>query len=168
MVATGTRILLAAAITARAINGRARRRWSEGRGNFDPEAMRKVMDTPEVKAQMEQIQGQEQKLTTQLAAAVNKVLTPRQSGRCSRRWLGPARSILDRRWVLAGRGAAAALDRAAIRRRRKARRPQKPKHRRVTTVTTIPPIRRRRPRLPAKARRRRPRDPKTLRGDTAR
>jgi hypothetical protein len=49
-----------------------------GRGNFDPEAMRKVMETPEVKAQMEEIQGQEQKLSGQFAAAVNKVLTPRQ------------------------------------------------------------------------------------------
>ena len=58
--------------TGRNVGGRG------GRGNFDPEAMRKVMDTPEVKTQMEQIQGQEQKLTTQFGAAVNKVLTPRQ------------------------------------------------------------------------------------------
>ena len=49
-----------------------------GRGNFDPEAMRKVMEDPAVKAQMEDFRSQDQKLSTQFAAAVNKVLTPRQ------------------------------------------------------------------------------------------
>jgi hypothetical protein len=59
-----------------------------GRGNFDPEAMRKVMEAPEVKAQMEQIQSQEQKLTSQLTAAINKVLTPRQRAML-KKLLGP-------------------------------------------------------------------------------
>jgi hypothetical protein len=76
-----------------------------GRGNFDPEAMRKVMDSPEVKAQMEQIQGQEQKLTTQFAAAVNKVLTPRQRTML-KKMLGPPfdRSAMGRGGPWGGRG----------------------------------------------------------------
>jgi hypothetical protein len=76
-----------------------------GRGNFDPEAMRKVMEAPEVKAQMEQIQGQEQKLTNQLAAAVNKVLTPRQRA-MFKKMLGPPfdRSQMGRGGPWGGRG----------------------------------------------------------------
>jgi hypothetical protein len=49
-----------------------------GRGNFDPEAMRKVMESPEVKAQMEEIQSQEEKLTAQLTNAIYKIMSPRQ------------------------------------------------------------------------------------------
>jgi hypothetical protein len=49
-----------------------------GRGNFDPEAMRKLMESPEMKAQMEEFQGQEEKLTAQLTNAIFKVLSPRQ------------------------------------------------------------------------------------------
>ncbi len=49
-----------------------------GRGNFDPEAMKKVMESPEVKAQMEEIQSQEEKLTAQLTNAIFKILSPRQ------------------------------------------------------------------------------------------
>jgi hypothetical protein len=59
-----------------------------GRGNFDPEAMRKVMEAPEIKAQMDQIQSQEQKLATQFSAAVNKVLSPRQKA-MFKKMLGP-------------------------------------------------------------------------------
>ena len=49
-----------------------------GRRNFDPEAMRKVFESPEVKAQMEQFQSQQEKLTAQVKTAVLKVLSPRQ------------------------------------------------------------------------------------------
>jgi Spy/CpxP family protein refolding chaperone len=49
-----------------------------GRGNFDPEAMRKVMESPEVKAQMEEIQSQEEKLTALLTNAIYKIMSPRQ------------------------------------------------------------------------------------------
>ena len=49
-----------------------------GRGNFDPEVMRKFMESPEVKAQMEEIQSQEEKLTAQITNAVLKILSPRQ------------------------------------------------------------------------------------------
>jgi Spy/CpxP family protein refolding chaperone len=59
-----------------------------GRGNFNPEAMKKVMEDPQVKAQMEQIQNQEQKLSAQFAVAVNKVLTPRQRS-MYKQMLGP-------------------------------------------------------------------------------
>ena len=49
-----------------------------GRGNFDPEAIRKVMESPKIKAQMEEIQTQEEKLTAQLTNAVYKIMSPRQ------------------------------------------------------------------------------------------
>ena len=76
-----------------------------GRGNFDPEAMRKVMDEPQIKAQMEQIQGQEQKLAAQFATAVNKVLTPRQRT-MFKKMLGPPfdRSQMGRGGPWGGRG----------------------------------------------------------------
>jgi hypothetical protein len=59
-------------------NGNNGRGGGRGGRNFDPEAMRKVMDDPEVKAQMEQIQSQEEKLTAQLTNAIYKILGPRQ------------------------------------------------------------------------------------------
>jgi hypothetical protein len=49
-----------------------------GRGNFDPEAMRKVMESPEMKAQMDEFQSQEEKLTAQMTNAILKVMSPRQ------------------------------------------------------------------------------------------
>jgi hypothetical protein len=78
-----------------------------GRGNFDPEAMRKVMEEPQIKAQMDQIQSQEQKLSTQLAAAVNKTLTPRQRT-LFKKMLGPPfdRSQMGRGGPWGGRGGA--------------------------------------------------------------
>jgi Spy/CpxP family protein refolding chaperone len=51
------------------------------RGNrprFDPEVMKKVFESPEVKAQMEQNKAQGEKLDGQYALAINKVLYPRQ------------------------------------------------------------------------------------------
>jgi len=51
------------------------------RGNnrrFDPEAFRKLMEQPEVKAKMEEFRGAQEKVESQFAAAVNKVLSPRQ------------------------------------------------------------------------------------------
>ncbi len=48
------------------------------RGNFNPDAFRKLMEDPQVKAQMEEVQTQQQKLDAQLASAINKVMTPRQ------------------------------------------------------------------------------------------
>jgi hypothetical protein len=45
---------------------------------FDPEAFRKFMEQPEVKAKMEQFRSDQDKLENQFAAAVNKVLSPRQ------------------------------------------------------------------------------------------
>jgi hypothetical protein len=84
-------------------NGRGR----GGRGNFDPEAMRKVMEEPQIKAQMDQIQSQEQKLSTQLAAAVNKTLTPRQRT-MFKKMLGPPfdQSQMGRGGPWGGRGGA--------------------------------------------------------------
>jgi hypothetical protein len=59
-------------------NGNNGRGGGRGGRNFDPEAMRKVFEDPQVKAQMEQIQSQEEKLTAQLTNAVYKILGPRQ------------------------------------------------------------------------------------------
>ncbi|MGO9469075.1 MAG: hypothetical protein ACLQVF_33530 [Isosphaeraceae bacterium] len=44
----------------------------------DPEAIRKFMEQPEVKAKMEEFRGEQEKLESQFAVAVNKVLSPRQ------------------------------------------------------------------------------------------
>ena len=59
-------------------NGNNGRGGGRGGRNFDPEAMRKVFEDPQVKAQMEEIQSQEEKLTAQLTNAVYKILGPRQ------------------------------------------------------------------------------------------
>jgi hypothetical protein len=51
------------------------------RGNnrrFDPEAFRKFMEQPEVKAKMDEFRTGQQKVEDQFVAAVNKVLSPRQ------------------------------------------------------------------------------------------
>jgi len=50
-----------------------------GRGNFDPEAMRKYMEQPEVKSQMEQMRKQQDQIRDQSYAQVYKVLDRRQS-----------------------------------------------------------------------------------------
>jgi len=51
------------------------------RGNnrrFDPEAFRKFMEQPEVKAKMDEFRAGQQKIDDQFAVAANKVLSPRQ------------------------------------------------------------------------------------------
>jgi hypothetical protein len=50
-----------------------------GRGNFDPDAMRKYMEQPEVKAQMEQARQQQDKIRDQSYSQVYRVLDRRQS-----------------------------------------------------------------------------------------
>ena len=50
------------------------------RGRFDPEAMRKLMEQPEVQAKMDQIRQQEDALTDQAYAMVFKTLDRRQGG----------------------------------------------------------------------------------------
>jgi hypothetical protein len=69
-------------------NGQIRANGQNGgnRGNRnrfnDPafqEAMKKYMETPEVKAKMEQFQSQDERIANQFAAAVNRVLTKRQA-----------------------------------------------------------------------------------------
>ena len=47
-------------------------------GRFDPEAMKKVMEDPQVKAQMEQSKAQNEKIDNQFSLAVAKVMTQRQ------------------------------------------------------------------------------------------
>jgi len=59
-------------------NGGNGRNGGRRGGRFDPEAMKKVMDDPQVKAQMEEIEGQNEKIENMFASAVNKVLTRRQ------------------------------------------------------------------------------------------
>ena len=50
-----------------------------GRGGFDPEAMKKAMDDPANKKQMEEFQEERSKIESQFSATVyNKVLYPRQ------------------------------------------------------------------------------------------
>ena len=49
-----------------------------GRGGFNPEVMKKAMEDPQVKAQMDQFRQQGQKLENQFATAINKILTARQ------------------------------------------------------------------------------------------
>jgi hypothetical protein len=84
-----------------------------GRGNFDPEAMRKVMDEPQIKAQMEQIQGQEQKLAAQFSTAVNKILTPRQRTMFKKMLGAPFdRSQMGRGGPWGGRGGAGPVNAA--------------------------------------------------------
>ncbi len=59
-------------------NGQNGNRRNRG---FDPaqrEAFQKYMERPEIKAQSDQLKSQEDKLQSQYAAAINKVLTPRQ------------------------------------------------------------------------------------------
>ena len=63
----------------RAERGRPRRTR-----NFDPEAMRKVMEDPQVKAQMEEIQTQQEKLTAQLT-----------TGHHTRFWAPPAGDLQE-------------------------------------------------------------------------
>jgi len=50
----------------------------KNRQRFDPEAMKKFMESPEVKAQMDQSRAQDQKLENLYYAAVSKILYPRQ------------------------------------------------------------------------------------------
>jgi Spy/CpxP family protein refolding chaperone len=50
-----------------------------GRGNFDPEAMRKYMEQPEVKAKMDQMKQQQDQIRDQSYAQVYRVLDRRQS-----------------------------------------------------------------------------------------
>jgi hypothetical protein len=50
-----------------------------GRGNFDPEAFRKFMEQPDVKAKMEQSRKQQDQIRDQAYAQVFKVLDRRQS-----------------------------------------------------------------------------------------
>jgi len=61
------------------------------RGNnrrFDPEAFQKLMEQPEVKAKMEEARDAQTKVENQFAAAVNKVLSPRQRANY-KKMLGP-------------------------------------------------------------------------------
>ncbi len=74
-----------------------------GRGNrqrFDPEIMKKVMEDPEVKAQMEKNKADGDKLENQYAAAINKILYPRQRATL-KKMLGPP---FDRSQMFAGWG----------------------------------------------------------------
>jgi hypothetical protein len=57
-------------------NGRNGGRGNRGRP--DPEAMKKAMEDPQIQAQMEQMNTQDQKLENQFSLAIAKVLTPRQ------------------------------------------------------------------------------------------
>jgi len=50
----------------------------KNRQRFDPEAMKKFMESPEVKAQMDQNRAQDQRLEKLYYAAINKILYPRQ------------------------------------------------------------------------------------------
>jgi Spy/CpxP family protein refolding chaperone len=72
-------------------NGRIRRR-------FDPELMKKVMDTPEVKAQMELNKTENERLENQYAAAIQKILYPRQRA-ALQKLLGPP---FDRSQIFTG------------------------------------------------------------------
>ena len=59
-------------------NGQNGNRRNRG---FDPaqrDAFQKYMERPEIKAQSDQLKSQEDKLQNQYAAAINKILTPRQ------------------------------------------------------------------------------------------
>jgi hypothetical protein len=64
------------------------RNGGRGRGRPDPEAMKKAMEDPQIQAQMEQMRTQDDKLENQYAAAINKVLTPRQRA-LYKKMLGP-------------------------------------------------------------------------------
>ena len=59
-------------------NGNGRNGGRGNRGRPDPEAMKKAMEDPQVQAQMEQMNTQDQKLENQFSLAIAKVLTPRQ------------------------------------------------------------------------------------------
>jgi hypothetical protein len=62
-------------------NGQNGNRRNNGPRGFDPaqrEAFQKYMERPEVKAQSDQLKAQEDKIESQFAAAVNKVLNNRQ------------------------------------------------------------------------------------------
>jgi hypothetical protein len=59
-------------------NGNGRNGGRGNRGRLDPEAMKKAMEDPQIQAQMEQMNTQDQKLENQFSLAIAKVLTPRQ------------------------------------------------------------------------------------------
>jgi hypothetical protein len=59
-------------------NGNGRNGGRGNRGRPDPEAMKKAMEDPQIQAQMEQMNTQDQKLENQFSLAIAKVLTPRQ------------------------------------------------------------------------------------------
>ena len=54
------------------------RNGGRGRGRPDPEAMKKVMEDPQIQAQMAEMRTQGEKLDNVYAVAVNKVLSARQ------------------------------------------------------------------------------------------
>jgi hypothetical protein len=59
-------------------NGNGRNGGRGNRGRPDPEAMKKAMEDPQIQAQMDQMNTQDQKLENQFSLAIAKVLTPRQ------------------------------------------------------------------------------------------
>ena len=69
-------------------NGNGRNGGRGNRGRPDPEAMKKVMEDPQVQAQMEQMRTQDDKLENQFSLAIAKVLTPRQRA-LYKKMLGP-------------------------------------------------------------------------------
>jgi hypothetical protein len=50
----------------------------KNRPRFDPEAFRKAMENPEVKSKMDEVRAEGERIDNQFAAAVSKLLTPRQ------------------------------------------------------------------------------------------
>jgi hypothetical protein len=50
----------------------------KNRPRYDPEQVKKLMESPEMQAQMEENRAQQKKLDDQYAAAINKLLYPRQ------------------------------------------------------------------------------------------
>jgi len=69
-------------------NGNGRNGGRGNRGRPDPEVMKKVMEDPQVQAQMEQMRTQDDKLENQFSMAIAKVLTPRQRA-LYKKMLGP-------------------------------------------------------------------------------
>jgi len=69
------------------------------RGRFNPEAMKKAMEDPQVQAQMEENRAQQKKLEDSYAAAINKVLYPRHRTILNKMLGAPFdRSKLGGRW----------------------------------------------------------------------
>ena len=75
-----------------------------GRGNFDPEAMRKYMEQPEVKAKMEEMRKQQDQIRDQSYAQVYKVLDRRQSSPSRRCSASPSTSTRSRTGFFRGPG----------------------------------------------------------------